>query len=213
MGSPAAEPGTPDSAPPDCAPRNDGTSDGATIAGSFERPERFGAIFDRHYAAVHRYLARRTARAQADDLASATFVIAFERRRSFRPRSTSARPWLYGIATNLLRESGRAARRDGELALRLTSELSTSAVHDGASGPRTEQLSAALAALEAGQREVLLLYAWEELSYEEIAEALEIPLGTVRSRLARARRHLQAELGEPTLTRDPPSPIDTGSTR
>ena len=82
-------------------------------------------------------------------------------------------------------------------------------VDDGASGPSTEHLSAALTALEASQRDVLLLYAWEELSYEEIAEALEIPLGTVRSRLARARRHLQAELGEPSLTSDP---IDTGST-
>ncbi len=213
MGSPAAEPGTPDSAPPDSAASENRPSDSATIAGSLQRPERFGAIFDRHYTAVHRYLARRTAGAQADDLASATFVIAFERRCSYRPQSTSARPWLYGIAANLLRESGRAARRDGRLALRLTTELSTSAAHDDASGPSTERLSTALAALEAGQRDALLLYAWEELSYEEIAEALEIPLGTVRSRLARARRHLQAELGEPNLTSDPTPPIDTGSTR
>src|SRR5271168_3548674 len=108
MGSPAAEPGTPDSAQPESAP-----SDSATIAGSLQRPERFGAIFDRHYTAAHRSLARRTAGTQADDLASATFVIAFERRSAYRPQSTSARPWLYGIATNLLRESGRAARRDG----------------------------------------------------------------------------------------------------
>ena len=136
-------------------------------------------------------------------------MIAFERRRTFRPQSTSARPWLYGIATNLLRESGRAARRDGEVALRLTTELSTSAGHDGAPGPSTERLSAALAALEAGQRDVLLLYAWEELSYEEIAEALEIPLGTVRSRLARARSHLRAELGEPSLP--PPTPSIPGA--
>ena len=203
MGSPAGESAAPGTTP----------SDSATIAGSFERPERFGAIFDRHYPAVHRYLARRTARAQADDLASATFVTAFERRRSFRPQSTSARPWLYGIATNLLRESGRATRRDGEVAHRLTTELPTSPGLDGAPGPSTEGLPEALATLEAGQRDVLLLYAWEELSYEEIAEALEIPIGTVRSRLARARSHLRAQLAQPSLASDSSRPIDTGSTR
>ena len=213
MGCSAAEPGLPGNEPSDSARPDYPRSDGATIADSFERPEQFGAIFDRHYTAVNRYLARRTARAQADDLASATFVIAFERRRAFRPQSTSARPWLYGIATNLLRESGRAARREGEVALRLSAELSASAGHDGVPGLSTERLSAALAALEAGQRDVLLLYAWEELSYEEIAEALEIPLGTVRSRLSRARSYLRGELAQRSPTSDRPQPIDTGSTR
>ncbi len=172
------------------------TSDSATIAGSLERPEGFAEIFDRHYTAVHRYLARRVPGAQADDLASTTFVIAFERRRSFRPDSTSARPWLLGIATNLLHERHRVARREqGALAL-LNAERPADS--DGASeGLDTDRLAEALVTLDSAQRDVLLLHAWEELSYEEIAEALDIPIGTVRSRLARARAHLRSRLDAP----------------
>jgi RNA polymerase sigma factor (sigma-70 family) len=176
-------------------------SDSATIGDSLERPERFAAIFDRHHLAVHRYLARRLPRAQADDLASLTFVVAFERRRSFQPQSTSARPWLLGIATNLLHERHRLERREhGALAL-LTAEQPPAPTGFSAEGGCDEAdsdgLVRALAELDPGQRDVLLLYAWEELSYEEIAEALAIPLGTVRSRLARARAHLKTRLDQP----------------
>jgi RNA polymerase sigma factor (sigma-70 family) len=187
------------------------TSDSADIAASFERPESFAKIFDRHYAAVHRYLARRAPRAQADDLASMTFEVAFERRRSFRPQSTSARPWLLGIATNLLHERARVERREhGALAL-LGSERSVVAgcpVAEASDGIQTGQLARALATLDSAQRDVLLLHAWEELSYEEIATALAVPLGTVRSRLARARAHLRTRLEEPAIS----SPADTRST-
>src|SRR5271168_1003236 len=89
-----------------------GVSDTVTIVASLERPESFGRIFDRHYVAVHRYLARRVPSAQADDLASMTFVVAFERRASFRRESTSARPWLLGIATNLVHERVRREYRE-----------------------------------------------------------------------------------------------------
>lgn len=184
----------------------DGTSDSATIAGSLERPESFARIFDRHYLAVHRYVARRAPRAQADDLASTTFVVAFERRQSFRPNSTSARPWLLGIATNLLHERHRAERREqGALVLLSAEHPSTAhdADRDARDGPDTEQLAQALATLDAAQLDVLLLHAWEELSYEEIAEALAIPLGTIRSRLARARAHLRSRLEEPRACPDP----------
>ena len=189
----------------------DGSSDSAAIAGSLERPESFAAIFDRHHLAVHRYLARRVPSAQADDLASMTFVVAFERRRSFRPSSTSARPWLLGIATNLLHERHRRERSErGAIAL-LSGEpprgadgvLSDGLLSDARDGADTEQLAQALATLEAPQRDVLLLHAWEELSYEEIAEALEIPIGTVRSRLARARAHLRSRLEQPRACPNP----------
>jgi len=177
-------------------PVRDGSSDSAAIVDSLERPEGFATIFDRHYAAVHRYLARR-AREQADDLASMTFVVAFERRGSFRRDSTSALPWLFGIATNLMHERHRIERRElGALCL-LGSE-SPDAVESpwlmGDNDEHTERLTRALATLDATQLDVLLLYAWEELSYEEIAEALSVPLGTVRSRLARARAHLRSRL-------------------
>jgi RNA polymerase sigma factor (sigma-70 family) len=177
-------------------------SDSATISGSLERPESFAGIFDRHYVAVHRYLARRASRAQADDLASTTFVVAFERRESFRPSSTSALPWLLGIATNLLYERHRVERREhGTLALLCAEHPADD--HGASDGPDTDQLAEALATLDFAQRDVLLMHAWEELSYEEIAEALDIPIGTVRSRLSRARAHLRSRLDPPRAHIDP----------
>ena len=168
------------------------SSDARAITASLSAPERFAAIFDRHYDAIHAYLARRVDVAHADDLASTTFTIAFERRRSFRPEATSARPWLYGIATNLLREQWRANQRSGALVDRLQGD----ATHAGAvdSGDFDDELAAALTAIDPDQLTVLLLVAWEELSYAEVAEALAIPVGTVRSRLARAREQLTARL-------------------
>jgi RNA polymerase sigma factor (sigma-70 family) len=189
-------------------PVRDGSSDSAAIAVSLDRPERFATIFDRHYVAVHRYLARR-AHSHADDLASMTFVVAFERRGSFRRDSTSALPWLFGIATNLLHERYRVERRErGALSL-LGSERPDAV--DGAwlavNDDHVDQLTQALATLDSAQLDVLLLYAWEELSYEEIAEALSVPLGTVRSRLARARAHLRSRL-EPTSVNPDPTPCE-----
>jgi RNA polymerase sigma factor (sigma-70 family) len=177
----------------------DGKTDSQTISGSFDEPELFAGVFDRHYDAVHRYLARRVPRSLADDLASSTFVVAFERRRSFRVESTSARPWLLGIATNLLRERVRLERRELDTALRLQADGSAGSDHrDGEAESREiEMLAQALAEIDPSQRDVLLLYAWEELSYEEIAQALDVPIGTVRSRLARARAHLRSRLTPP----------------
>ncbi len=178
----------------------DRTTDSATIADSVERSESFATIFDRHYVAVHRYLARRAPRAHADDLASMTFVVAFERRVSFHAQSTSARPWLLGIATNLLHERFRVERRErGVLALLSADHpADEDGVRRDARGEHdTDGLARALASLDPAQRDVLLLHAWEELSYEEIAEALDVPLGTVRSRLARARAHLRSRLERP----------------
>jgi RNA polymerase sigma factor (sigma-70 family) len=179
---------------------SDGTSDSAAIAGSLEHPAGFAAIFDRHYVAVHRFLARRVTRAQADDLASMTFVVAFERRESFRAHSTSALPWLLGIATNLLHERRRVEQRERGALVMLIAEHATAAdaaEPDATAEPSTDQLARALATLDSAQLDVLLMHAWEELSYEEMADALNIPIGTVRSRLARARAHLRSQLREP----------------
>src|SRR6516225_6531694 len=85
--------------------------DGAAIARSLVAPEAFTAVFDRHYVAVHRYLARRIGRDQADDLASQTFMLAFAHRGRYRDELGTARPWLLGIATNLLRADRRAEQR------------------------------------------------------------------------------------------------------
>ena len=164
------------------------------IARSLTAPDAFGLIFDRHFTAIHRYLARRVGRDGADDLAAQTFTVAFERRASFRPESLDARPWLFGIATNLLLNSRRSEQRTVRTLERLGHEPTFSAAAAGAGRETDSDLSAALRRLDAEQLDVLLLYAWAELSYEEIAESLGVPVGTVRSRLSRARAFLRDEL-------------------
>jgi RNA polymerase sigma-70 factor (ECF subfamily) len=157
-------------------------------------PEEFGAVFDRHFAAIHRYLARRVGRERADDLAAQTFTVAFERRAMFRRDTSDARPWLYGIATNLLSNDRRAERRLLLALARLSVSSEPVDVFTGGAADADCDLAAALAKLDSAQRDVLLLHAWAELSYEQIAQALEIPVGTVRSRLSRARATLRADL-------------------
>jgi RNA polymerase sigma-70 factor (ECF subfamily) len=161
------------------------------------QPERFALVFDRHFVAVHRYLARRVGRELADDLASLCFTVAFERRSTFDPRFGGARPWLYGIATNLLREHWRAEQRSLVTVAQLSLERDHSD-RDVIAGGGDAELATALGELEPDQRDVLLLYAWEELSYEEISAALGVPLGTVRSRLARARARVRVALEPPS---------------
>jgi RNA polymerase sigma-70 factor (ECF subfamily) len=86
-------------------------SDGAAIAASLSDPTRFGALFDRHFAEINRYLARRVGLVLADELAAETFVIAFRSRQRYDAGQADARPWLYGIAANLARRHWRTERR------------------------------------------------------------------------------------------------------
>jgi len=172
-------------------------SDVSLIVASQAQPEVFAGIFDRHFGAIHRYLARRVGSSRADDLASQSFVVAFERRASFDPSYHSARPWLFGIASNLMRNDARSERRllaalagidpRGSGELDEESERTLARVEASAEARR---LAGLILALDSDQRDVLLLHAWAELSYEEISQALSIPIGTVRSRLARARSRM-----------------------
>jgi len=172
-------------------------SDAAAIRASLDDPGRFGALFDRHATVVFRYLVRRVGVDEAELLLGDVFRIAFEKRASYDTERPNARPWLYGIATNLLAHHRRTeARRIGATA-RL---LARRPAGDDATDQVVERLDAeelwphvadAVARLPEGERDALLLYAWEELSYEEIAIALGVPVGTVRSRLNRARRNLR----------------------
>ena len=171
--------------------------DSIAIARSISRPDAFSAIFDRHFRGVHRYLSRRVGRELADDLASATFTVAFERRRTFRTDSDTAFPWLLGIATNLLRNHRRSEQRALEAVARLGV---TGAAFAGEAATDDRDLAGALAGLDPDQRDVLFLYAWADLSYEEIALTLGVPVGTVRSRLSRARAQLRSELDQPRAT-------------
>ena len=195
-------------------------SDGAVIAGSVKTPAAFGAIFDRHGSALLRFLARRVDPAEAEDLLLEVFRIAFERRSAFEPDRDSARPWLYGIAANLVAKHYRSEARRLRAIARLSANRAVSddpaerAVAAADAGARWTRVVHALGALPAAERQVLLLLAWEELSYDEIALALGIPVGTVRSRLSRGRARLAAlTAGHDTTTTVPVRPCDSGGER
>ncbi|MEU9021539.1 RNA polymerase sigma factor [Actinomadura sp. NPDC048394] len=197
---PAAEPAADAAAEPAGDPSREPT-DAALIAASRTDPERFAALFRRHAPAIMRYTVRRLGQDPADDIVAETFLVAFRRRGAYDAARPDARPWLYGIATNLIRRHRRAEVR----ALRAlarggadpVTEPFTDAVEDRVhAGARSQALAGAIAALPAAQREVLLLVTWAELTYDEVAEALGVPSGTVRSRMNRIRRKLRDALGD-----------------
>jgi RNA polymerase sigma-70 factor (ECF subfamily) len=175
-------------------------ADSTVISESLTAPERFGEIYDRHADAIHRYLARRAGTAVADDLASETFLAAFRLRGRYDLGRQDARPWLYGIATNLVHRHQRSERAAYRALARSGTDPLDTADHAEAvaaqvtATARVRDIAGLLAKLTAKERDVLLLAAWAELSYDEIAGALRIPVGTVRSRLNRARRRLQSAL-------------------
>lgn len=176
-------------------------TDADIIRDSLADPAVFGPIFDRHLDAVYGYLVRRGDTELADDLTGEVFRVAFEQRHRFDLERSSARPWLYGIAANVVRRHWRTWHRRGHAHRRLSTREGASSFDDldrvdaAADAHRqTAALDTALAGLARRDREPLLLHVWEELSYEEIAEVLAIPIGTVRSRLHRARRKLRASL-------------------
>jgi RNA polymerase sigma factor (sigma-70 family) len=177
-----------------------GCSDAELIDESRDVPARFGEIFDRHAEAVFRYLARRIGPDDASDLLADVFLAAFEARSRYASDFTAALPWLYGIASNLLRKHFR--RRAGELRMldRLVARREPGDHVDVADAIDAQLQVRAMAKLldelPPGERDVLMLYAWEALTYEEIAGALDIPVGTVRSRLHRTRRRLRAGVDE-----------------
>jgi RNA polymerase sigma factor (sigma-70 family) len=174
-------------------------SDEDLVRRSLEDPALFGVIFDRHFATIYGYLARRVGVVVADDLASQTFVVAFERRASLQPHQGGARPWLYRIATNLLGNQRRMEQRLLDTAARVGRQSLTDLSLEAASAEqcalgniKLQEAATALSGLDPAHREVLFLHLWAELSYEEMAVALDIPIGTVRSRLSRARRAARA---------------------
>ncbi|GIG59880.1 DNA-directed RNA polymerase sigma-70 factor [Longispora fulva] len=186
---------------------DDDVDDAAVISGSLREPERFAVLFHRHGPHIHRYLARRLGREVAEDLLGETFLAAFHRRDRYDTSRPDARPWLYGIATHVVGQHRRDEVRRYRLRDAVPAELDEACHADRVAADVTSQalrrhLLAALGDLSTGDRDVLLLVAWEELSYEEVAAALAIPVGTVRSRLNRARRKVRETLGatEPMTT-------------
>lgn len=188
------------------------STDSEIIARSRADPPAFGEIFDRHASRIHRYLARRTSPVVADDVMAEAFLVAFERRGTYDLERQDAAPWLFGIATNLLRRYHRHEVR----ALRA---LGRSAASDAVTGSMDEaaladtridlaaalvEVASALRRMPQHQRDAVLLHAWGQLTYDQIAEALGVPVGTVRSRLHRARRTLRTD------TRSSPAELLTG---
>jgi RNA polymerase sigma-70 factor (ECF subfamily) len=166
----------------------------------------FSELLRRHGQAVHAYLARRGGRDAADDLLGEVWLRAYARRQQYDERWPNARPWLYGIARNVLREHRRHARPDvsfGERGARWdASEDPWPAVDDRLDATaQMARLRHALAQLASGDRDVLLLVTWEGLTPAEAAIALGIPAGTARSRLHRAKG-LMRQLLEDQLADD-----------
>ncbi|MEV4315359.1 RNA polymerase sigma factor [Actinocrispum sp. NPDC049592] len=181
---------------------NTSDDDAAVIQASLRDPDLFAVIFDRHAPYVHRYLARRLGREAADDLVAETFLVAFGKRERYDSSRMDARPWLYGIATNLVGEHRRQEAKQFRLRNAIAPEPdevshAERVVAQVAAQAMGSMLGAALADLSTGDRDVLLLIAWEGLSYDEVAVALGIPVGTVRSRLNRARKQVRAVLEVP----------------
>jgi RNA polymerase sigma factor (sigma-70 family) len=197
---------------------DDGDSDAALIRLSWKEPERFTAIFERHAPAVHGYLCARAGRGVAEDLVSDTFITAFRGRARYDLTRPDARPWLFGIATHVAQHHRRA---EGRRAARQERVGAGPDHHDDPAddviaalrrADVTARVGAALARLDDRYRDVLMLVAGPGLSYDEVAQALDIPVGTVRSRLARGRAQLRELLdadGQHRRDHATPFPVTT----
>lgn len=176
-------------------------ADSELVSASWTEPEAFAQLFDRYSAMLYRYVSQRLGPGPAEDLVGETFLVAFARRKSYDLAYQDARPWLFGILTKLISRHHRteAARYRALLRAPVDSEVESPAdrVAAGVTAQAARaELAGALAALPAKDRDVLLLIAWGDLTYEEAARALGIPVGTVRSRLNRGRRKVRAALGD-----------------
>lgn len=174
----------------------DDSTDAAVIAASLTDAGCFAELFDRHARVIFRYLVRRVG-PEADDLVGEVFRIAFERRETYDLCRPDARPWLYGIATRLVarhrRSEARRLRAVARFAARRYSadDMADRVVAAADALGDWARVAQAATDLPEGERDTLLLYVWEDLSYQEIALALDVPIGTVRSRINRARTHLK----------------------
>jgi RNA polymerase sigma-70 factor (ECF subfamily) len=178
-------------------------NDGELIQRSLDEPAMFETIFERHYHAVVTYASRRVGANAGEDVASQTFVLAFDRRARFDAVFRSARPWLFGIATNLVRHHVRDERTHLAALIRIPIDAPAGPVDDPArldAERLRPAIAEALLALSDPDRETFLLVALGELSYEETATALGIPIGTVRSRVNRARTQLRERLPREAAT-------------
>lgn len=173
-------------------PEEDGPAPTGPVAG-----EAFERLFDDHARQLYAYLVRRLGRDHAEDVVADTFEAALRQWHRHDPDRGTARAWLFGIATNLARRHVRHEQRTLVATARLAADRADGQTHEAGAVERADaqarvrQLAGALAELSPGDRDVLLLTAWAELDTTEVAAALGIPAGTVRSRLHRVRRRVR----------------------
>lgn len=185
--------------------------DNEVIERSAGEPEVFALLYDRHATAVFRYVAQRLGDHVAEDVMSETFLVAFERRSTFDTTVSDARPWLLGIATRLMRKHARVEAiawkgMSADLAARIAPDFIELAGSRVDAERLSRRLAKALRRLSVADRDTLLLFAWGDLDYASIAAAMHVPIGTVRSRLNRARRQLRraagTQIGEQEMDHD-----------
>ncbi|WP_345751166.1 RNA polymerase sigma factor [Microbacterium rhizophilus] len=177
------------------------TTDAEILRRSLARPQEFAALFDRHAPVVGRYARRLVGADAGDDVLSETFLVAFRRRVDYDFDRESALPWLLGIATRLAHRARaaearrwRALQASASVAVEVAiSDIEAAADRADASA-RLRGLAPQIRRLSEADRDTLLLYAWGDLSTEQIADALGVPVGTVWSRINRIRRRLRLEL-------------------
>ncbi|MET7951632.1 RNA polymerase sigma factor [Micromonospora sp. NPDC005324] len=166
------------------------------------KPEAFGQLFDDHSRQVYHHAFRLTGDwSTAEDIMALTFLEAWRLRAKVDPESGSLRRWLLGIATNVARNVSRAARRHAAAIARMPAagmvpDFADDLIARVDDSQRIGVARRALARLHSSERDVFLLFEGSGLNYVECAQALGVPVGTVRSRLSRARRKLRKILGE-----------------
>ena len=173
------------------------------VAASIGEAALFGFVFERHYVRVRGYCMRRLGRGAGEAAAGEVFARAFTRRDHYHAAAGDVIAWLFGITTNVICEQRRDETQRLRLIVRLAGngwapppETAADALEVFERGRPGRDAAAGLLALSPADRDALLLVAWAGLSYRQLAAIAELPLGTVRSRLHRARRTLRDHLDE-----------------
>lgn len=187
---------------------SDELNDASLIRASLSDSDQFGILFDRHMAEIRRYLKRRVG-AEGEDLTAETFAIAFRGRDRYDLGRADCRPWLFGIAANVIRNHKRSEKRQAHAYARIAPDLDLGPdlldIHDRVDARSVApSVFEALASLRRTDRELVLLQAWADLSHAEIAEAMSLPIGTVKSRLSRAQTNVRNALDLPPSGMDGP---------
>ncbi|WP_326824547.1 RNA polymerase sigma factor [Streptosporangium sp. NBC_01756] len=164
-------------------------------------PELFTAVYDRYFRDIYLYVAGRMDVQAGEDIAAETFCLAFRDRDRFDPARGGLRPWLFGIATNLMARHRRQETRHYRALARVSAEPEAGghedSVVDSVAAQRMKpQLAKALATLNKGERDVITLVSLGQLTHQEVAEALGVSYGTVGSRLSRARKKINDSLDQ-----------------